>query len=235
MLEKLTQVQEHDLTMDALERDKGNIPPELTAKVAELASLNDKLAELNVKHDNLRKKFNSNQLELDSLQEQRKKATDASFSAATSKEASQYQNQALQFEGRIQELEEDTLPLMERMEKLEADVDACKEEISTAEPELADLQDKEKTRLEVIEAEINALQIQREGLIQGIDKPLLQQYEQIRRSKRGIGVVAVIGQQCGGCRVRLPIHILQKVSKGKGLIRCPSCGRILYRRHEEAA
>lgn len=233
MLEKLNQVQDHDLNMDALERDKGNIPPELTAKVAELASLNEKLAELNVKHDNLRKKFNSNQLELDNLQEQRKKASDAAFSAATSKEASQYQNQALQFEGRIQELEEDTLPLMEKMEKLEADVEARQGEISKAEPELADLQAQEKSRLEVIEAQINELNIQREGLIQGIDKPLLQQYEQIRRSKRGIGVVAIIGQQCGGCRVRLPIHILQKVGKAKGLIRCPSCGRILYRHHDE--
>lgn len=234
MLAKLNQVQDHDLNIDALEREKATIPPELSAKEAELAQLNDKLAGLEIKHDELRKKLNSNQLELDNLQDQRKKATEASYTAASGKEANQYQNQALQFEGRIQELEEDTLPLMEKMEKLEADIAANKEEIAGVEPELEALQQQEEARVQGIEAQINELTIERAGLIQGIDKPLLNQYEQIRRSKRGIGLVSIQGQQCGGCRMRLPIHILQKVGKGKGLTRCPSCGRILYRHQNEA-
>ncbi|MEZ4607948.1 MAG: hypothetical protein R2865_14450 [Deinococcales bacterium] len=40
---------------------------------------------------------------------------------------------------------------------------------------------------------------------------MLKQYELVRRSKRGVGLVKIVGgNTCGGCSMRLPIHVLQK-------------------------
>jgi len=40
--------------------------------------------------------------------------------------------------------------------------------------------------------------------------------------------------KCGGCNVKLPLHVVQKVRSGNGITRCSNCGRILWYREPEA-
>lgn len=232
MLEQLSHVQALDLQLDELEREKGQTPTELTSLRQHISRLQDSLETLQSEVDALRREVNSNELEIKDLDARRQGAAKAALEATNSKEISQYQNQELQFATRLEELENETLPLIDRLEKLEQERDRLKEQLADKEPELDALIEQEQQRLDALDASIGVQAGERDALARGLDATLLRQYEQIRRSKRGIGLVTIVdNQRCGGCNMRLPIHILQKTQKKlnvRSLTRCPSCGRILW-------
>lgn len=228
MLEKLHDVQTRDLELDALDAQKHQTPQALLDTRAEHRALQARLEEKRQQLEQLRKEVRANELELEALQDRRKSAAAASLAASSAKEAAQYQNQELQFATRVEELEGDTLPLMERLEGLQNEVAALESEMAELQPRLDALSAEEEARLNALEREVEHLRRLRDALAGEIDPALLKQYEQVRRSRRGVGLALVVdGQRCGGCNVLLPIHILQKVKRG-GVTRCPSCGRILW-------
>jgi uncharacterized protein len=229
MLQTLSAVQALDLELDAIEAERAATPPSLIEARARERQLAGELAQRRSEHDALRRRVNEAELELKTLQERRKDASEGALRAATGKEASQYQNQELQFATRAQELEEDTLPLMEELEAREDAVTSLESRSDELAPELAALASEEEARLAEIEERAASLRARRESLAATIDPALLKQYEGVRRARRGLGLVTVLsGQRCGGCNVRLPIIVMQKVRKGDAVTRCPSCGRILW-------
>lgn len=229
MLETLNQVQRRDLDIDALVEERGQTPGELIDLQRREQALRAELAETDARYQELRGEVNRNDLDLKALDARRKQAAQAALEADTAKEASQYQNQEMQFSTRYQELEEDTLPLIERLEGLEAEVARLNGELAELTPELEAVVKAENDRVAAVEAKITSLSSERDEVASAIDTPLLKQYEQVRKARRGVGLVEIVdNQRCGGCNVRLPIHVVQKARSGKGITRCPSCGRILW-------
>ena len=229
MLERLSEVQGKDLELDALDAERAQVPPELTEKRAEKARLETRLQERTAERDALQARVRSAEMELQTLGARKKEASEASLRASSPKEAAQFQNQELQFATREQELEEDTLPLMEELDRLNATVEELETEHGEVAPQLEELETTEHERLAEIDAREADLRATRDAQAADVTPSLLRQYEQVRRSKRGLGMVEVVeGRRCGGCNVQLPIHVIQKARKGSQVVRCPSCGRILW-------
>jgi predicted nucleic acid-binding Zn-ribbon protein len=228
MLERLSDVQNRDLELDNLQEEKGRTPPELIETRKRRTGLEERLTRRRKEREELRKRLSQNELELKTLDERRKTAAAAGLRADSAKEASQYQNQELQFATRVQELEEDTLPLMGELEALDEDIASLQGEVDELDPILAEMTATENARIAELDERIESLSVEREALAKEIDRQLLRQYEQVRKARRGLGVVPVVSnQQCGGCSVKLPIHVVQKARRA-GVTRCPSCGRILW-------
>ena len=115
------------------------------------------------------------------------------------------------------------------MEVLEHEVRELQAALTEIGPQLSELAQAEEVRVAQVEEKISTLMDERNQVAHGLDASLLKQYEQVRRSKRGVGVVPIVdNQRCGGCSMRLPIHVIQKAKTGKKITRCPSCGRILW-------
>jgi uncharacterized protein len=229
MLEKLSQVQTYDLDLDALEEKKKLTPQELLDIERRKEELSADLASVKRAYHDLRRQVDASELEIKSLSERRRAAANAASAARNPKEVSQYQNQELQFATRLEELETDTLPLIERMDELEGGVNRLQAEVDALEPEYQRMLEAERQRISEIEEESAVIAGNRDALAREIDPGLLKQYEQVRRSRRGLGLVPIVGnRRCGGCNVQLPLHVMQKASRGQGVTRCPSCGRILW-------
>ena len=229
MLEKLDEVQTYDLQIDAIKQEQKQTPDELIAMQKQQETLKGNLQEREHQYAEIRQRVNESEMELGVLTERRKNAAAAALEAQSAKEASQYQNQELQFATRIQELEEDTMPLMERAENLANAVEELKQQLGEITPAVEQLLLEEEARVADLKAKAQELTEKRNVLAKEISAPLLKQYEQVRRAKRGIGLVKVVdNQRCGGCNVKLPIHVVQKAKKGTSVTRCPNCGRILW-------
>lgn len=229
MLEKLSEVQEQDLALDTLEAEKNETPQELIDLKRHHADLSGQLAVKEQQYSGVRQEVNTNELELESLSARKKSASESALQAHSAKEASQFQNQELQFSTRLQELEEDTMPLLERMEVIEGERDALKAQVDELTPQLEEQTAKEEARVKEVESRMESIRLKREALASEVTPALLKQYESVRRSKRGTGLAIVKnGDRCGGCNVKLPIYVLQKIKKGGSITRCPSCGRILW-------
>lgn len=228
MLEKLTDVQTQDLSVDALEHEKLKTPQALIDLKAEVEALERKLFDRKGKYQEVAKQVKNNELEMGSLAERRKSASNSALHAQSSKEASQFQNQELQFATRLEELEADTLPIMERMEVLGQEVATLEGQLSELKPQLADMIAQEEARIEALSQKVASIKSERDALITTIDAGLVKRYEQVRKAKKGTAIAVVTDGRCGGCNVKLPINTIQKLKKAQEVITCPSCGRILW-------
>lgn len=229
MLETLSEVQAFDLQRDALSAERDAVPEALLSARATAERLTQALSAVRGEHDELRRRVQALELDLSAISERRKQAADSALRASSNKEMAQFQNQELQFANRAQELEEDTLPLMEELERLAGAVRELEAELEGHRPTLAELESAEAERLGAIESRNADLTDRRDRLSTEVDPAVLKVYEQVRRARRGLALVGLEGgQRCGGCHVQLPIHVVQKVRRGDGVTRCPSCGRMLY-------
>lgn len=229
MLERLNEVQARDVKLDALDAERADVPKDLVEIRKERRALEGRLAERRAERDALRARVRAADVELQALRDRTKMASESSLRADSPKEAAQFQNQELQFSTRAQELEEDTLPLMEELERLETVVNELETEHGDLAPRHDEMEAQERERLAEIDAREGDLRSERESLANAVDARLLRQYDMVRRSKRGVGLVEIAGgRRCGGCNVQLPIHVLQKAKRSGAIVRCPSCGRILW-------
>jgi predicted nucleic acid-binding Zn-ribbon protein len=78
-----------------------------------------------------------------------------------------------------------------------------------------------------IEPEVVRLQEQRAKQSKGVDGAALNLYQLLRERRDGQAVVKVERGMCQGCRITLPMSVLQKARSGLGLVQCVSCERIL--------
>ena len=229
MLDQLYSVQTKDLELDTLDIERNQTPQVLLDTKGEHEALLRQLTEQRHRHDEIRRQVNANELELESLNTRRRDAVQAALNASSGKEASQYQNQELQFATRVQELEEDTLPLIETLEGYSERITALEAQVAEIEPRYAEMVAQEDARVATIDEKIATIKLSRDALASEVGSALLKQYEHVRRARRGIALVPLLDQQrCGGCNVKLPLHVIQKAKKTHDVTRCPSCGRLLW-------
>ena len=78
-----------------------------------------------------------------------------------------------------------------------------------------------------LKGEIEALEAKRSRQLDGMDRAALSLYQTLRERRQGAAVAVVERGLCQGCRITLPMSILQKARSGLGLVQCVSCERIL--------
>jgi len=81
---------------------------------------------------------------------------------------------------------------------------------------------------ERLEAELAELEKSRQPQAGSIDGRVLELYDLLRDRRQGRAVVKVERGMCQGCRISLPMSVLQKARSGFDVVQCVSCERILY-------
>ncbi len=128
---------------------------------------------------------------------------------------------------RMEQLEEEAIPLLERVEQ---------ERAKMAEREAAFAQWKSRMAEEVAEVnqqseeqrrKIEEEQAKRRELAQHVDAALLERYERLRAEYED-PLVAVRDGRCNGCKLNLSETTIERVREGLDLVTCENCLRILY-------
>ncbi|KAA3612120.1 MAG: hypothetical protein DWQ05_19150 [Calditrichaeota bacterium] len=92
---------------------------------------------------------------------------------------------------------------------------------------IKELKEVEQLGFEVKSEGSETLKKARKEMIAKIHKPLLGNYERLRkRYKRAI--VPIKDDKCLGCFMKLPTYLLTHMKRDEQVITCEGCGRILY-------
>ena len=232
-LERLYQVQQLDLELDSLNTQEGEISAGLKDARAQQERINNDLEDAEIALEGVDKQVRRLELDLGTTQEQigRNKA-EQDKNATNAKMQSQYENVIQQLGERVSDYEESLAPLYERREALSGRAGELRAEHRALRPVLSELEDADEARIRQLRSDGQERRERRAGMAADIEGRLVKEYELIRRSKKGIGIVPFEGGRCKGCNVQLPTNVQQRAALGKPpAVKCPSCGRFLIKLH----
>jgi hypothetical protein len=125
-------------------------------------------------------------------------------------------------------LEDLALEAMEALEQAQQQLAEADAELDRLATEHGVEREDAGARQSEIEAEVTRLDQDRAEEAARIDPALLRLYETLRSTRGGRAVAKVEGGACQGCRLSLPMNVLQRARAGSALVQCPSCERMLY-------
>jgi predicted nucleic acid-binding Zn-ribbon protein len=123
--------------------------------------------------------------------------------------------------GEISKLQDAVSKTEQQIAKMEAQLAALR---SAAETEKQRLAEEQKSLEESIEKSRKL----RAKSVQGIEKEILANYERIRKRLGGMAFVPAHRERCTACKMMIPHILYMRLLKGKEILPCESCGRLLY-------
>jgi predicted nucleic acid-binding Zn-ribbon protein len=124
-------------------------------------------------------------------------------------------------------LDERILTLMDQLEGHRAAEADAAAKLKAAEEALAAKQASYKVEGRKLAVRIQQLTAQREELAKPVAPGLMGRYEAIRKSKGGVGIAKLVGNDCGACHTSLPSGVVKRVEDTDGIEVCENCGRML--------
>lgn len=230
-LQRLHRIQAIDLNLDRLRAEEGNFPEDLRAARQEQDKLNNDLEDTEITLEGVEKQVRRHELDLASMREQLARAQEEQEKNAFDARAqSQYGSRIQMLEERAEELEEDLVPLRERVQELTNKATGLRDQHRALRPQLGELEDRDDQRIQGLRDQGEGERQERADLVGSLDARTVKEYDMIRKAKKGVGLAEVRGGRCSACNVVLPVNVQQKVAQAKlPPVKCPSCGRFLIR------
>jgi len=144
------------------------------------------------------------------------------------KELADLNDDANMLKGQLRRHEDELLNHMVKVEEQEAALRQAEAVLKEVEGRWRNEQADLLGQKERLEAELAELEGSRRGQAGRIDGRVLELYDLLRGRRQGKAVVKVERGMCQGCRISLPMSVLQKTRSGFDVVQCVSCERILY-------
>ena len=143
-----------------------------------------------------------------------------------SKELGSLQQETAELKKRRSVFDDKSLGLMDDLEALRNAIDSSKDELAKLQT-LWQVQQKQfVVELMQLKAAQAVHETNRQQISALIDADTLFTYQELKKRK-GLAVAKVEQGICQGCRITLPNTDLQR-ARGGGVVRCSSCGRIIF-------
>jgi predicted nucleic acid-binding Zn-ribbon protein len=214
----------------------------LAGLAREIASLPKHIAEIEKKLGAHERKLDADRAAQAANQKERKKCEadipvqdlkisklkDQMLTAKTNEQYGAFQHEIEFCQQEIRKLEDRILGLMAESEPLEKNVKAAevalKEEKAQVEAEKA----LARERTAVDQKAAGELQTERASTVKETTPATYQQYERVRKGRKGVAVAEVVEGRCTVCYMVLRPQYFQDVKRTDSILFCESCQRILY-------
>ena len=225
---QLFQLQELDLALEANEQSQVKTTAQL-ADNQDVVKARAKLAAEQKRSEELAKQQKTTEWEADDLTAKIKAIEKKLYEGKifNPKELGSLQADAEDIKKRRSGLEDKVLELMEESDAARAKVATLTTQLARLEADWQSQQKKLAGDMEQLKTAHLDMEGKRQALLAQVEANAMEIYRDLRKRKGGIAVARIEQGTCQGCRITLPNSDLQQ-AKGGGLVRCSSCGRILY-------
>lgn len=230
-MERLLELQEIDMAVDRLESRRRDL--EAGDEVAEARrraeAAEERLGELRLALDSVVREQGRLESEADSLERkidaEQRRLYDGSV--ANPKELEAIQHEVANLRQRKGRVEDDVLAQMERREDMEARLPTLEAELAEARDRMAEIEAGSEREMSDIAGGLESRREERRAMVPAFDEELLELYEDLRASKKGVGAARLLDGVCQGCHQKLSAVELDRTKRAEGIRRCEYCRRIL--------
>ena len=229
--DRLIQLQELDLSIDRLNSRREVLEgrEDIRAASQRAVEAETRLGELKLDVDHVAKEQLRLESDIDSMERkieaERKRLYDGSV--ANARELQSIEAEIANLTHRRSEKEDRVLELMEQREDLEARLAALEAEAADARDRLAEIEQTSGRELVEVREALEQRTREREAMVPEFDPELLELYEELRRTKHGVGVALLADGVCQGCHQKLSAMYLDRLKRTEDIRRCEYCRRIL--------
>lgn len=226
----------HDLKnlqeVDDLTRLSRKVLDEGAAKLSEargrLKSFEGRLAAAQTELETMRGRHRSLEAEVADLSVKKKNNETRQLSIKNQNEYTALMKEAEFLTTRIGELEDETLDLLDQMEKAELEIGNMEMLVG----EEAVIYAKNSGEIEKAQVDgrerLAELGLRREGLVGSLPADQLKRYEEIAKVRGGLAVAAAADGLCLACRLGFPPQIFNDLQRNEKILTCPNCNRLIY-------
>lgn len=129
----------------------------------------------------------------------------------------------------ISEGDEEGLRVIERVDAKQAEKDMLKSEVEADEKVFAEFSANASSELAIAQKQHDKLDTERKKRMgENVPPDVLSIYEKLLDARLGMALAALEDRTCQGCYMNVPTNVYVKLSKGRDLVQCPNCQRILF-------
>lgn len=226
----LYELQKIDVTSLKVRRRLLQLKDQLTES-NELKSAQARVEELDAEYKKLQSQQKMAEIEAETLAAKIVESNDALMGGKihNPKELEALQASIESLQRQQETMETTSVNALVKMEELSGQLSAARSKLASVQKNWSSDQaqlTEEDTKLKRVYV---ALKKQREQVSEGVNKALVQRYEQMRQRKGGVAVATVENDTCSACHVQLPTGVLSTVrNQAESQLLCPTCGRLLF-------
>ena len=227
-IEQLLIIQDRDQKITKLNSDIERLPLEEQQAKQRLKSVIESVnsAESEIKGNEV--EISKIELDIDTRKDSITKLKNQQLETKKNEEFAAMEHSITNYQDEISKLEDSQLELMEKGEELNNSLEEANDiyakEQKVVDAELAII----KERKIQFSKKIEELKSDREKIASNIDNDLLDQYNRIFKSKKGVAVSELVNDICSGCHMKVTPTTAGMVRAEKVVSTCDQCGRILY-------
>ena len=227
-IEQLLIIQDRDQKITKLNSDIERLPLEEEQAKQRLKSVIESVnsAESEIKGNEV--EISKIELDIDTRKDSITKLKNQQLETKKNEEFAAMEHSITNYQDEISKLEDSQLELMEKGEELNTSLEEANDthakEQKVVDAELAII----KERKIQFSRKIEELKSDREKIASSIDNDLLDQYNRIFKSKKGVAVSELVNDICSGCHMKVTPTTAGMVRAEKVVSTCDQCGRILY-------
>jgi predicted nucleic acid-binding Zn-ribbon protein len=163
------------------------------------------------------------------MQEQKiSKLKDQMLQAKTNDQYRAFQNEIDFCQNEIRKFEDRILELMGESEPLDRNVKAAETALKAEKAQVEGEKQQARERTAADQKAAAEFQGERAALVKEMSPAVYQQYERVRKGRRGIAVAEALDGRCSVCQMSLRPQFFQDLKKGNQVMSCESCQRMLY-------
>lgn len=144
------------------------------------------------------------------------------------KELQDLQRESESLKRYLSTLEDRLLEAMVELEEAEAAYEEAKHNLEQVRTDVAANHEDLTEERASLERDIQRLETEREAALNNVQEEDLTKYETIKNRVGGFPIAVAQDGTCGVCGMTIPGSKAQRVRAGDELVRCESCGRLLY-------
>lgn len=207
----------------------------LRAQTGKLDTLNKRLVELSEQHRQAQASETNLENEVKAAEQRIDKLREQMNSAKTNKEYSAFLVEVNTLKSDKSKIEERALALLGEAEKLSARMDELKEQVVEQEKVQALAEQELAARKQEVGEDLERLKAQRSSAASKVPDDALAVFEKLADDTDGEPMAPVeqddprrMEYNCGGCFMSIPVEVVNRLATQDQIVRCTSCGRILY-------